>query len=183
MPDAAGAVRTSLKNESHLIRNGDRMSFSIYGAGNPLPPVVDGQTPRRWDFSPGDQSIDHAAPHGAVRLHASPSIRERRARPHGDRDAERSAREARLDGQAARQARRAPKSVIRAVSRSRNFSAKPDGATLFPSFMRALDEDLLAIDAASIELRRRRNGKLFGLELVDGATINRLVGDDGRPPK
>jgi hypothetical protein len=53
------------------------MSFSIYGAGKPLPPVVDGQTPRRWDFSPGvNQSITprHTEPFGFAHLRAFANV-------------------------------------------------------------------------------------------------------------
>jgi hypothetical protein len=183
MPDAPGAVRTNIKDQRNLILNSDRMSFSIYGAGNPLPPVVDGQTPRRWDFSPGyNQSITprRNEPFGFTHLRAFANV-----------ELVRMAIETRKDQLEKQDWMVKPRDNGKARAKERDprcveiekFLSKPDGATLFPSFMRALDEDLLAIDAASIELRRRRNGKLFGLEFVDGATINRLIGDDGRPPR
>jgi hypothetical protein len=63
------------------------------------------------------------------------------------------------------------------------FLRKPDGVTPFASFMRAVDEDLLALDAATMECIRTRGGQLLGLEYVDGATINVLVDQTGRRPR
>jgi hypothetical protein len=184
MPDAPGAVRINLKNEAALIsRSGQRMSFSIYGAGQPLPPVVDSQDPRRWDFSPGvNQSITprHTEPFTFAHLRAFANVELVRMAIETRKD-QLERHEWMIkprDNKKARAEQRDPRAV-----EIEKFLSKPDGQTLFPSFMRALDEDLLSIDAVSIELRRKRNGQLIGLELVDGATINRLVNDDGRPPK
>jgi SPP1 gp7 family putative phage head morphogenesis protein len=63
------------------------------------------------------------------------------------------------------------------------FLAKPDGQTPFQPFFRQLEEDLLAIDAPCLERRRTRGGKLFGLEIVDGSTINLIVDNTGRRPR
>jgi len=60
---------------------------------------------------------------------------------------------------------------------------KPDGVTQFASWFRPLVEDLLAIDAPSIERRRNRGGQLIGLDVVDGATIKVLVDRNGRRPR
>jgi hypothetical protein len=89
-----------------------------------------------------------------------------------------------LDDQAARQQRRPGRSERdpRCIEIEK-FFAKPDGQTPFPTFMRAVDEDLLALDAPAMECIRTRGGKLLGLELVDGATINLLVDETGRRPR
>ena len=44
-------------------------------------------------------------------------------------------------------------------------------------------EDLLVIDAATIYPRYTRAGKLHSLDIVDGATIKPLIGEDGRAPE
>ena len=46
-----------------------------------------------------------------------------------------------------------------------------------------LIEDLLVIDAATIYPRYDRAGKLYSLDIVDGATIKPLIGQDGRAPE
>lgn len=69
---------------------------------------------------------------------------------------------------------------IRSVER---FLARPDGVTPFASWMRVLVDDMLSIDAATIELRKTRSGKLIGLDYVDGSTIKVLVDSTGRLPR
>src|SRR5271166_2046172 len=46
-----------------------------------------------------------------------------------------------------------------------------------------LVEDLLVIDAATIYPRYDRGGNLYSLDVVDGATIKPLIGEDGRAPE
>jgi hypothetical protein len=43
-------------------------------------------------------------------------------------------------------------------------------------------EDLLVIDAATIYPRYSRAGGLYSLDVIDGATIKPLIGEDGRAP-
>jgi hypothetical protein len=47
---------------------------------------------------------------------------------------------------------------------------------------RMLDEDMLVIDAATVCPRFTRGGKLFSLDIIDGATIKRNVNAWGRTP-
>ena len=44
-------------------------------------------------------------------------------------------------------------------------------------------EDMLVIDAATIYPRLSRCGALYSLDIIDGATITPLVGEDGRAPE
>lgn len=63
------------------------------------------------------------------------------------------------------------------------FLRYPDGgATDWDTWIRALSEDMLVLDAATIYPRFTMNGKLGALELIDGATIKPIIGDDGRLP-
>ena len=44
-------------------------------------------------------------------------------------------------------------------------------------------EDLFVLDAPTLYVRRTATGTLWGLEVIDGATIKRLLGPDGRTPR
>ena len=44
-------------------------------------------------------------------------------------------------------------------------------------------EDPLVIDAATIYPRYDRGGNLYSLDVIDGATIKPLIGEDGRAPE
>jgi HK97 family phage portal protein len=63
------------------------------------------------------------------------------------------------------------------------FWKKPDGITPFATWLRELLEDLLVLDAPTLECRTNRAGEIIGLELVDGATIKVLIDDTGRRPR
>jgi hypothetical protein len=44
-------------------------------------------------------------------------------------------------------------------------------------------EEMLVIDAATIYPRYNRGGSLYSLDVIDGATIKPLIGEDGRAPE
>ena len=44
-------------------------------------------------------------------------------------------------------------------------------------------EDMLVIDAATLYPRYNRGGSLYSLDVIDGATIKPLIGEDGRAPE
>ena len=69
---------------------------------------------------------------------------------------------------------------IGAVSR---FLARPDRRHAFGDWLRMLLEDMLVIDAATIYPRFNRGGALYSLDIIDGATIKPLIGEDGRAPE
>ena len=46
-----------------------------------------------------------------------------------------------------------------------------------------LVEEMLVIDAATIYPRYARGGSLYSLDIIDGATIKPLIGEDGRAPE
>jgi HK97 family phage portal protein len=62
------------------------------------------------------------------------------------------------------------------------FWRKPDGITPFATWLRELLEDLLVLDAPTLDVRINRAGEIIALELVDGATIKVLIDDTGRRP-
>jgi hypothetical protein len=63
------------------------------------------------------------------------------------------------------------------------FLARPDRRRSFADWLRTLVEDMLVIDAATIYPRYTRGGSLYSLDIIDGATIKPLIGEDGRAPE
>ena len=64
-----------------------------------------------------------------------------------------------------------------------SFFVRPDRRQSFADWLRMLVEDMLVIDAATIYPRYTRGGSLYSLDIIDGATINPLIGEDGRAPE
>lgn len=62
------------------------------------------------------------------------------------------------------------------------FLEYPDKEHNWDTWLRMLIEDLLVLDAPTIYPRKTRGGELYALELMDGATIKRVLSDDGRTP-
>ena len=62
------------------------------------------------------------------------------------------------------------------------FLRRPDQEHRFGAWQRMLVEDMLVIDAASLYVRPTKGGQLYALEVIDGATIKRVLGPDGRTP-
>lgn len=62
------------------------------------------------------------------------------------------------------------------------FFRHPDQEHDWPQWLRMLLEDMFVLDAATIYPRKTRGGELYALELIDGATIKRLIDDTGRTP-
>jgi hypothetical protein len=65
----------------------------------------------------------------------------------------------------------------------RDFLRLPDRRHDFSTWLRILIEDMLVIDAACLYPRYARSGAVYSLDIVDGATIKPLIGDDGRSPE
>jgi hypothetical protein len=70
--------------------------------------------------------------------------------------------------------------AIEAVTR---FLARPDRRHSFADWLRMVLEDMLVIDAATLYPRYNRGGSLYALDVIDGATIKPLIGEDGRAPE
>jgi hypothetical protein len=62
------------------------------------------------------------------------------------------------------------------------FFQAPDRVNGFASWMRIILEDMFVLDQPCLYVRRTKGGDLFALEPVDGATINPILGADGRTP-
>ena len=62
------------------------------------------------------------------------------------------------------------------------FLTMPDQEHDWPTWLRMLLEDMLVLDAATIYPRKTRGGEPYSFELVDGATIKRVIDETGRTP-
>jgi hypothetical protein len=74
----------------------------------------------------------------------------------------------------------ADESKVKAVT---EFFQSPDKEHSFDDWLSMLIEDLLVIDAVCVYPRMSRGGKLYAFELVDGATIKRVLDETGRTPE
>ena len=63
------------------------------------------------------------------------------------------------------------------------FFKRPSDGLNFRSWLRALLEDLLVLDAATLYVARDPLGNIVALDPVDGATIRPVIDDRGRLPK
>ena len=62
------------------------------------------------------------------------------------------------------------------------FLQEPDGEHDFGTWFRMLLEDLMVLDAPCVYVRRTLGGAPFAFEVIDGATIKRLLDGRGRTP-
>lgn len=62
------------------------------------------------------------------------------------------------------------------------FFRRPDQRHDYHTWLRPILRDMLVIDAATMYPRYTYGGDLFSVEVVDGSTINPLIGLDGRAP-
>lgn len=68
------------------------------------------------------------------------------------------------------------------VQELRDFFSFPDQEHGWKTWLRALLEDLLVIDAATVYPRMTLGGDLYSLELLDGSTVKRILDSSGRTP-
>ena len=68
------------------------------------------------------------------------------------------------------------------IEDANNFFAYPDQEHPWGTWVRMLLEDIFVIDAACVYPRQTKGGDLYGLELVDGGTIKRVLDYTGRTP-
>jgi len=68
------------------------------------------------------------------------------------------------------------------ITATKKFFDKPDGQHFFGTWLRSLIEDLLVIDAPTVYVNQARAGDTR-FEILDGATIRRVVDEQGRTPE
>jgi hypothetical protein len=160
-----------------------------FGPLNPLSPIAPPDVAgRRFDFPPGYNLVTRPRAYEPVGFHE--------LRAFADAyDLLRLVIETRKDQMERQRWRIRPRAGKRkrqgadldAATRARvaaveHFFHKPDGATRWKTWLRALLEDMFVIDAATLFCQRTRSGQLFALHQLDGATIKRVIDDWGRTP-
>ena len=68
------------------------------------------------------------------------------------------------------------------VQELKDFFKKPDGFHSFKHWLRMWMEDCIVIDAVALYLARDSQGKVATIHPLDGATVNRLLTDQGLTP-
>lgn len=68
------------------------------------------------------------------------------------------------------------------IKRVTEFLESPDKEHDWPQWLRAQVEDLLVLDAIAVYPRATRGGDLYAFELIDPATLKRVIDETGRTP-
>jgi HK97 family phage portal protein len=176
MPE--GGARTSLPASYSW----GQVFDSVFSPGRPLAPPQP-EPVRLWDFPVGVNTV--STPRAAEPV----SFAELRALADSH-DITRLAIETRKDQLEkldwtikSRGARRPDAGAQRRAGQVAEFWRRPDGERPFATWLRALLEDLLVLDAPAIEVRRNRARGIIGLDVIDGATITLLFDETGRRPR
>ncbi|MDR3508422.1 MAG: phage portal protein [Caulobacteraceae bacterium] len=175
-----GGTRLSLSHRvaaAHLA--GDfQAGWAVFGPGQPIAPMGD-QAPRVWDYPVAINSVVRPRayePFGFPELRAFANVELVRLAIETRKDQIEG-----LDWRIKPRDGTAPDpDQLTQVSR---FWRKPDGATDFATWLRLLIEDLLVLDAPSLERRFDLAGRLIGLDVIPGDTIHPLIDDTGRRPR
>lgn len=69
-----------------------------------------------------------------------------------------------------------------AIKKVTDFMQSPDKERDWPQWLRMQAEDAMVIDAIAVYPRVARGGQLYGFELIDGATLKRVIDVTGRTP-
>lgn len=75
-----------------------------------------------------------------------------------------------------------PTAMQQDIKDATNFLSSPDKEHTWDDWISMFVEDLLVLDAVCIYPRMNKGNKLYGLELIDGATMKRVLDDTGRTP-
>lgn len=150
------------------------------GPSQPMQPAAQEVAGRQYDFSVA-QNIDYSN-----RVLAGVSWYELRALAN-NYDLLRCAIETRKDQVSKLEWIISPKDKKADVENAKideltKFFAFPDKLNNWDLWLRMLMEDLLVIDAPTLYPRFTNGNKLYSLEIMDGATIRRLIDDSGRTP-
>ena len=79
-------------------------------------------------------------------------------------------------------AKAAPGAQKAEIKAATDFLQRPDKEHMWPQWLRMLLEEMFVLDAMCVYPRATRGGQLYGLEIVDGSTIKRVLDDTGRTP-
>ena len=155
-------------------------AIGFFGPGNPLFPIApDDVEGRQWDFP------THYNLATQPRSYESVTFNQLRALADGY-DLLRLIIETRKDQVEsydweirAKEGKDVPQATLDELN---SFFEYPDQEHPWGTWIRMLLEDVFVIDAAVVYPRMTRGGKLYGIELMDGGTIKRVLDYSGRTP-
>lgn len=176
-----GGTRTSLSGYTVQVSYASTFGQAgLFSPGNPPDPTNGQQPTRHFDFAVGSNLI--------YRPRANEAFGFPELRALANIELVRMAIETRKDQIAnvgwsvrAKGAKRHSKQDPRAAD-VEAFFKKPDGVHRFSNWVRMLAEDLLVIDAPTLERRKTFGGAVSGYDIVPGDTIKCLVDATGRRP-
>jgi HK97 family phage portal protein len=170
------------QNDITQFRNVFQPDQGIFSLGYPLVPP-ERERVRVWDFPVGYNAIYTPRSYEQIGFYELRALAE-------NHDITRLAIETRKDqiekldwAIRSRNEKRPGADAHERIAKLTEFWRKPDGEQSFSTWLRELLEDLLVLDAPSLELRHNRAGEIIGLDVVDGATIKVLIDETGRRPK
>jgi len=151
-----------------------------FGPGQPMEPVApDGTGGRAFDYDSGFNQ--------QTRKRAGTSVTFEQLRALADGyDLLRVVLETRKDQLSKTSWKIVPKDEAQrpaaAAIKATEFWRSPDKRNGWDEWLRMLVEEMYVIDAVAIVPQRTVGGEIYAFELVDGATINRLIDANGRTP-
>ena len=158
-----------------------------FDAGEPLAPIAQQAEGRRFDYEPF-YNVGHSKPReheaiGFAQLRALADnydvlrlvIEKRKDQMEGLKwTIQRRDVESTKDNESQRKDRKVDEAIA--------FFQSPDKEHTWSDWLRILLEDLFVIDAPCIYPRKTLGGDLYALEVIDGATIKRVLDNTGRLP-
>jgi hypothetical protein len=162
------------------------------GPGAPIPPGhTDEGAPRRWDYRIGtnlpprprnDETYSFETLRGFIRNYdiARLCIEKRK---DDLRSLTWSVRPRPVEGMTRAERIAQRRAAEDAINEATGFLLTPDQEIMWGPWLMKWAHDLFSIDAATIYLRPTLGGELYGLEVVDGATIKVLLDQQGRLPQ
>src|ERR1700739_4478823 len=170
------------QNDITQFRNTSQPDPGIFSPGYPLVPP-EREEVRLWDYPVGYNTIYTPRSYEAIGFDELRALAE-------SHDITRLAIETRKDQIEkldwtikCRNEKTPDKDSASRIDQLTDFWRSPDGEQPFATWLREALEDVLVLDAAAFELRRNRDGKIIGLDIVDGSTVKVLLDDNGRRPR
>ena len=167
-------------------------SFSVgnganewFGPGNPLMPVAqDLALGRGWDFPTGYNIQTRPKPNEGVTFQELRSVADgydllRLVIETRKDQIEKLSWDLKKRGEKIAKKGAGPDKRIEKI---KDFLAYPDLEHPLGTWLRMLSEDLFVLDAPTVYQRRTKGGGLYALEMIDGATIKRILDPTGRTP-
>lgn len=188
-PRGDARTMTPLDTASHQFAN--QSGTGLFGPAAPLPPIAPEAAGRAFDYPQGFNLNLMPRAHEPVGFHVLRQLADSYdpVRLIIERRKDQMCRlpwtiRVKHEGLGKRPKAAEVSSQVRdAISEVTLFFKQPSPGLPFRSWLRAIIEDLLVLDAPAIYCERDSFGNLAALSYVDGATIRRIINDQGREPR